>query len=144
MPGYRSADFSGEALWLQPGIAPDEDGLGQVLVEHVDEAMQPQVFAVMEQVGEGHPEVSHWYLPAMGVDPIRQGTGIGSSVLDQSLGQCDRTYGLAYLESTNPTNIPFYKRHGFEVIGEIQIDGSPVLSRMLRGVARFWGRGTTR
>jgi len=132
---YRSDDFSGAALWLPPGIAPDEEGLGQVLIEHVDEAMQPQVFAVMEQVGEGHPEASHWYLPAMGVDPIRQGEGVGSSVMAHSLGQCDRTCGLAYLESTNPANIPFYQRHGFEVVGEIRVDGSPVLTRMLRGAA---------
>jgi len=132
---YRSADFSGAALWLPPGVSPDEEGLGQVLVDHVDEAMQEQVFAVMEQVGAGHPEAPHWYLPAMGVDPIRQGLGLGSSVLDHSLGFCDQTCRLAYLESTNPANIPFYRRHGFEVVGEIQIDGSPLLTRMLRKAA---------
>lgn len=132
---YRSDDFGGVALWLPPGVAPDEEGLGQVLAEHVDEAMQPQVFAVMEQVGAGHPEAPHWYLPAMGVDPIRQGSGIGSSVMDHSLGHCDRTCGLAYLESTNPANIPFYLRHGFEVVAEIGVDGSPVLTRMLREAA---------
>lgn len=129
---YRSADFSGAALWLPPGVSPDEECLGQVLADHVDPAMQDQVFAVMEQVGEGHPEAPHWYLPAMGVDPIRQGAGIGSAVLDHSLACCDLTCRLAYLESTNPANIPFYQRHGFKVVGEIQIDGSPVLTRMLR------------
>jgi len=133
---YRSADFGGAALWLPPGVSPDEEGLGQVLMDHVDEALQEQVFAVMEQVGEGHPDAAHWYLPAMGVDPVRQGSGIGGSVMDYSLGLCDRTCGLAYLESTNPMNIPFYRRHGFEVIGEIRIDGSPVLTRMLRDAGR--------
>lgn len=132
---YRSADFSGVALWLPPGVSPDEEGLGQVLVDHVDEGRQEQVFAVMEQVGEGHPEAPHWYLPAMGVDPIHQGLGIGGSVLDQSLSRCVQTCGLSYLESTNPANLPFYQRHGFKVVGEIQIDGSPVLTRMLRKAA---------
>lgn len=132
---YRSADFCSAVLWLPPGVSPDEEGLGQVLANHVDAAMQEQVFAVMEQVGAGHPEAPHWYLPAMGVDPIRQGSGIGSEVLDHSLARCDQTCGLAYLESTNPANIPFYQRHGFEVVGEIQIDGSPVLTRMLRETA---------
>ena len=132
---YRSADFSGAALWLPPGVSPDEEGLGQVLEDHVDGAIQDQVFAVMEQVGEGHPEAPHWYLPAMGVDPIRQGLGTGSVILDHSLGLCGRTCRLAYLESTNPANIPFYRRHGFEIVGEIQVDGSPVLTRMLREAA---------
>ena len=63
---YRSADFSGTALWLPPGVSPDEEGLGQVLEDHVDGATKEQVFAVLEQVGEGHPEAPHWYLPAMG------------------------------------------------------------------------------
>lgn len=132
---YRSVDFIAAVLWLPPGVSPDEEGLGQVLVDHVDAAMQDQVFAVMEQVGAGHPAAPHWYLPAMGVDPIRQGSGIGSAVLDHSLARCDQTCRLAYLESTNPANIPFYQRHGFEVVGEIQIDGSPVLTRMLREAA---------
>jgi ribosomal protein S18 acetylase RimI-like enzyme len=132
---YRSVNFGGAALWLPPGVSPDEEGLGQVLVEHVNEDMQEQVFSVMEQVGGGHPEAPHWYLPAMGVDPIYQRSGVGSSVLDHSLRRCNQTCELAYLESTNPANIPFYQRHGFEVVGEIQIDGSPVLTRMLRTAA---------
>lgn len=132
---YRSADFTATVLWLPPGVSPDEEGLGQVLANHVEVAMQEQVFAVMEQVGAGHPAAAHWYLPAMGVDAIHQGSGIGSSVLDHSLARCDQTCRLAYLESTNPANIPFYQRHGFEVVGEIQIDGSPVLTRMLREAA---------
>lgn len=130
---YRTVDFSGAALWLPPGVSPDEAGLGQVLESHVDAAAQEQVFAVMEQVGAGHPEAAHWYLPAMGVDPRSQGQGHGAALLSRSLSACDETCRLAYLESTNPTNIPFYERQGFEVIGEIQVGGSPVLTRMLRG-----------
>ena len=132
---YMSEDSSAAALWLPPGVSPDEDGLGQVLEDQVDPAMQDQVFAVMEQVGAGHPEAAHWYLPAMGVDPRSQGQGTGSVVLGDSLGVCDQTCSLAYLESTNPANIPFYRRHGFEIVGEIQVDGSPLLTRMLRKAA---------
>jgi GNAT superfamily N-acetyltransferase len=129
---YQAQDAKGAALWLPPGVSPDEEGLGQVLIDHVDAERQEQVFAVMEQVGAGHPEDAHWYLPAMGVDPKEQGKGFGAALLGESLGACDAEGRLAYLESTNPRNVPFYLRHGFEVVGEIQIDGSPVLTRMLR------------
>ena len=132
---YRPADFCSAALWLPPGVSPDKERLGQVLVDHVDAAMQERVFAIMEQVRAGHSAATHWYLPAMGVHPIRQGSGIGSTVLDHSLVSCEQTCRLAYLESTNPANIPFNLRHGFEVVGEIQIDGSPVHKRMLREVS---------
>lgn len=129
---YRTGEADGAALWLPPGISPDEDGLGQVLQEHIDAERQEQVFAIMEQVGTGHPEDPHWYLPAMGVDPRVQGKGHGAALLAESLGACDLSCRLAYLESTNPANVPFYQRHGFDVVGEIRIDGSPVLTRMLR------------
>lgn len=129
---YRSADFSAACLWLPPGVSPDEEGLGEVMERWLDASVQDQVFAVMGQVGAGHPEEPHWYLPAMGVDPRNQSEGKGSALLGHSLKACDQTCRRAYLESTNPTNIPFYKRLGFEVIGKIQVDGSPVLTRMLQ------------
>jgi GNAT superfamily N-acetyltransferase len=132
---YEAEDARGAALWLPPGVSPDEDGLGQVLMDHVDPDRHEQVFAVMEKVGAGHPEDAHWYLPAMGVDPMEQGRGFGSALLGESLGACETLCRLAYLESTNPANVPFYLRHGFAVIGEIQVGASPVLTRMLR-VAR--------
>jgi len=65
---YQAQETKGAALWLPPGVSPDEEGLGRVLEEHVDAERHEQVFAVMEQVGAGHPEDAHWYLPAMGVD----------------------------------------------------------------------------
>lgn len=129
---YATHETKGAALWLPPGVSPDEEGLGQVLHDHVDAERHEQVFAVMEQVGAGHPEDAHWYLPAMGVDPREQGKGLGAALLGESLSACDASCRLAYLESTNPTNVAFYMRHGFEVIGEIRIGGSPVLTRMLR------------
>jgi len=49
-----------------------------------------------------------------------------------ALARCDQERGLAYLEASKPQNIPFYVRHGFEVIGEIQIGAAPPVTPMLR------------
>jgi hypothetical protein len=38
----------------------------------------------------------------------------------------------AYLESSNPDNIPLYERQGFTVLGVIQVAGSPPITPMLR------------
>lgn len=129
---YRSRDFRAAALWLPPGISPDEDALGGVMQEWVEAALREEVFGVLEQVGAGHPEETHWYLPAMGADPRCQGKGYGSALLDASLRPCDDARVAAYLESTNPANISFYRRFGFDVIGEIRAGGSPVITRMFR------------
>lgn len=129
---YRTQDRTGAALWLPPGVSPDEEGLGMVLQTNIGAKRLDTVFAVMEEVGAGHPDEPHWYLPAIGVDPMAQGKGFGSALLAESLNVCTQTCTPAYLESTNPANIPLYLRHGFEVVGEIQVGGSPVLTRMLR------------
>jgi ribosomal protein S18 acetylase RimI-like enzyme len=68
----------------------------------------------------------------MGVDPFHQGKGFGSALMQHALTPCDRDRKLAYLESTNPKNIPLYERHGFELLGTIQVGTSPPLFPMLR------------
>ena len=72
------------------------------------------------------------YLAILGVEPARQGTGIGAALMRHRLERCDRDGLLAYLESSNPRNVPFYRRHGFEVLDEIQTGTSPTIFPMLR------------
>lgn len=129
---WRSTDHHAAALWLPPGIDPDEEGLGRVMQDWVEPSLQGEVFGVLEQVGAGHPAEAHWYLPAMGVDPRLQGRGYGAALLESGLAACDAAHVAAYLESTNPANLPFYGRFGFVVIGEISAGTSPVVTRMLR------------
>ena len=100
--------------------------------EGVATELQGEVFAVLEQVGASHPPVAHWYLPAIGVEPILQGKGYGSALLARGIEVCDGAHVAAYLEATNPANIPLYKRFGFNVVGEIQAGSSPPITPMLR------------
>ncbi len=39
---------------------------------------------------------------------------------------------MAYLESTNPLNVPLYERHGFEVVGTIEVGDAPAVYPMVR------------
>ena len=132
---YRSEDFRAASCWLPPGVHPDEDALGEVMMRGVKSESQENVFAVLEQVGESHPSVPHYYLPAIGVEPMMQGRGYGSALMEKGVTVCDEQRTAAYLESTNPANIALYERFGFEVVGEIRVDDSPVLTRMFRPAA---------
>ena len=129
---YYVDGYAGAALWLPPNVHPDEDMLIALLQRTVSEQIQKDFFPVLEQMGRYHPSEPHWYLPLMGVDPSQQGKGFGSALLQHILIQFDRDNKLAYLESSNPRNIPFYKRHGFELLGSIQIGTSPSIAPMLR------------
>ena len=84
----------------------------------------------MEAAHAKHPE--HYYLAVLGTRPDRQGAGLGSALLAPVLERCDTEGVGAYLESSKESNIPFYRRHGFEVVGEVQFPSGPTIWPMWR------------
>ena len=60
----------------------------------------------------------HWYLSCLGVDPARQSQGLGGSLLQPILARAEAEGVPCYLETTQPRAVPFYRKHGFEVIVE--------------------------
>src|SRR5215475_12819638 len=129
---HSVAEFSGGALWLTTGVQPDEKALVALMERSIDPNRLKVVFTVLEKMGRYHPSEPHWYLPLIGVEPAKQGHGYGSALLGHALEHIDHEGRIAYLESTNPANIPLYKRNGFEVIGTIQVGDSPPLYPMIR------------
>ena len=62
----------------------------------------------------------HWYLMILGVEPEKQGRGIGSALMQPVLKQADRDGLTCYLETMTAKNAAFYERRGFEVVTEGQ------------------------
>jgi ribosomal protein S18 acetylase RimI-like enzyme len=60
----------------------------------------------------------HWYLSCLGVDPARQSQGVGGSLLQPILTRAAAEGVPCYLETTQPRAVPFYRKHGFEVLVE--------------------------
>jgi GNAT superfamily N-acetyltransferase len=129
---FHTDDFSAASLWLPPNVHPDQEALGEVAERAIPESEQEKVFGFLEQMDVYHPKEPHWYLPFIGVDPVKQGLGYGSSLLKHVLPNCDRDKLPAYLEATSPGSRRLYERHGFKAIGEIQSADSPPLWPMLR------------
>jgi ribosomal protein S18 acetylase RimI-like enzyme len=129
---YYVDGYVGAALWLPPEVAPDEDALNTLLQSTGSPSAQKDLAAVFEEMARYHPPEPHWYLPFIGIDPSQQGKGYGAALMKHGLVPCDRDHKLAYLESSNPKNIPLYERHGFELLGTIQVGASPPIFPMLR------------
>jgi ribosomal protein S18 acetylase RimI-like enzyme len=125
-------DHAGVALWLAPDAAPDEEALARLIDEVVAPHRRENMAAAVEEMVRYHPQEPHWYLPMIGVEPARQGKGLGAALLRAALLRVDAEGLSAYLESTNPRNVPLYERHGFEVIGEIRVGTCPPIVPMLR------------
>jgi ribosomal protein S18 acetylase RimI-like enzyme len=123
------------ALWLAPGIEPDEETVTGLMRESLDDQTLEDFGGVFEQMDELHPTDDHWYLPLIGVDPLAQGRGLGSTLMRHALKRCDADRLPAYLEATSPRNRNLYVRHGFNVVEVIQAGTSPPLWAMLRAPA---------
>jgi ribosomal protein S18 acetylase RimI-like enzyme len=124
--------FLAAALWLPPGVQPDEEALVALVENSVPASHRGAVLGLFEQMGGYHPHEPHWHLPLIGTDPTQQGKGHGSALLRHALAICDRQQMPAYLEATSERSVPLYQRHGFEVLGTVQVGTSPPIIAMLR------------
>ncbi|HEX3947296.1 MAG TPA: GNAT family N-acetyltransferase [Acidimicrobiales bacterium] len=133
---FTTEDRSGAALWAPPGKPPLP--MGRALANALP--VLPYVIGrnflrsirFLAHIEAIHPKEPHWYLATLGTDPPRQGQGIGSALLAPVLRRCDLDGVRAYLESSKADNVPFYRRHGFEVTGEVRLAGGPPVWTMWR------------
>ena len=135
---YLASNAGGAALWLPPETEPSEDALIGLFWNSTSDEVQKDLFPMFEQMSVFHPKEPHWYLPMIGVEPGRQGSGIGSALMQHALANCDADGLPAYLESFNPRNIALYERFGFELIGAIRSGDAPALYPMLRKPQHGW------
>jgi ribosomal protein S18 acetylase RimI-like enzyme len=90
-------------------------------------------YAVMRAIERRHPQEPHWYLAVLGTDPAHQGEGVGSALVRHVVDDQANISEPAYLETETEANVPFYERHGFEVIGQLDVPrGGPHLWLMWR------------
>ncbi len=129
---WTFGDSAATAIWLSPASRLD----GAAIVHHLESTVESEhlgdLLEVIDQMDAKHPAEPHWYLAWLGVDVALQGRGLGNELLARCLEVVDATHTAAYLDNTNPVNVPFYERHGFRMIGESQAGACPPLAGMLR------------
>jgi len=131
-------DASAVAIWFPPGNT--DITLGRML--RVGMGALPfragingfvRFMRALSAVEKFHKAVKgpHWYLMAVGTSPSRQGTGLGSSLLQLGTSKADAAGIPCYLETATESNVAFYSKRGFEVTGEANL-----LAFTLRGMVR--------
>ncbi len=76
-----------------------------------------------------HP---HMYLWFIGVDPELHGRGVGRALLADLHGRSAELAVPTYLETSSEPNVRFYRRQGYELLGEIALPGGPTMWRLER------------
>jgi GNAT superfamily N-acetyltransferase len=119
----------GNAIWLTPGnthvpplrmmragmyAAPFKLGWG-----NFGRFMKSLDF--MEKIHKEQAPEDHWYLMIIGVDPPRQGQGIGSALMQPAIAKADAAHLPCYLETQTEINVTLYRKHGFDVVVETEL-----------------------
>jgi ribosomal protein S18 acetylase RimI-like enzyme len=60
----------------------------------------------------------HWYLMNLGARTGRQGQGLGSQLVEMGTSRADQAGLPCCLETATEANIAFYRKRGFEIIGQ--------------------------
>jgi ribosomal protein S18 acetylase RimI-like enzyme len=121
---YVAADGSGAASWLPPGVelaSPITPGAIWRGVREYGLGSLPRALATLIQTQRRHPKQDYYYLFTIGALRAERGRGVGSALMREGLERCDADHMPAYLESSNVKNLPFYRKHGFEVIDELAL-----------------------
>jgi ribosomal protein S18 acetylase RimI-like enzyme len=133
---YAAGANSAAAIWAPP----DVDLFDEQAIATLFGLLSEQLGSRVEEVGTGlggiaehHPHnVPHFYLFVLGTARAVQGRGVGSRMLHEILDRCDRQGLGAYLESSNGRNVPFYERHGFQVLTEVKVSEEFIARPMWR------------
>ena len=130
-----SGEIEGAALWVPHGSPPmseaEGEALGAALAERAGDDAE-RLFALMALSEQHHPHEPHEYLWFLGVQPERQGRGVGGATMAPVLARADRAGHRVYLEATSIRSKALYERHGFVAGTPISVDDSPPLWPMWR------------
>jgi ribosomal protein S18 acetylase RimI-like enzyme len=124
---YTTPNMEGAVVWLSPGntdITPEKaekGGLGTI-PSLLGEDAAGRFFSVMDFLEPFHKQDAaepHWYTMVIGVDPAFCGLGYGKALMQHTMAKAQNNQTSIYLETAQPSNIPFYTILGFKVCREL-------------------------
>jgi ribosomal protein S18 acetylase RimI-like enzyme len=126
---YTTAGLEGMACWLPPG----QSGMAILGLLRASLGVLPpnlgweafhrirQVEPAIDRIHHACVPGPHWYLMLLGVEPACQGQGIGGRLIARMLATA-RAAGLpCYLETMTELDVAFYRKHGFKVVFETEM-----------------------
>ena len=93
--------------------------------------------SLLEERRRRHAPGLHFYLAALGVEPERQGEGIGTALVQPALAMADADGIAAYLETATGRNVLLYERLGFTVVEELTLPDTDVHGWLMLRTSRL-------
>lgn len=93
----------------------------------------PRAIRVQKTMASRHIREPHFYVRTVGVRRAMQGRGVGSMLMQQTLGRADAAGLPTYLEASSERSAALYERLGFVHIGVFELpEGGPPVWPMRR------------
>lgn len=108
------------AIWRMPGddlAFPTEPSITGLLTALIGRPRAEHIGLGLRSIGTLTPAEPFAYLHFLAVDVNHRRRGFGRMVVEPGLKAAGHSGLGAHLETTNPSNIPFYRSIGFEVSG---------------------------
>jgi ribosomal protein S18 acetylase RimI-like enzyme len=123
---FATGPDAGAAVWVYPEVRDRWTEL--------ERAARPDVYQHSDDHGVRYermwdwieaqePAEPAWYLDRVGVDPARQGEGIGRALIQFGLDRAAAAGLPAYLETATERNVGFYQSLGFRVVSAGDVPG---------------------
>ncbi len=126
----------GVALWNPPETgffsATEGEAIRTAFAEGGSAGCLRRLGALGEMIGQHHPAGSHFHLQFLGVTKDQRGQELGAQLVEPVLQRCDQDGLVAQLASSNPRNVSFYQRQGFEVVWQDAPEDGPLVQGMAR------------
>lgn len=131
---YTTEGADAVALWLPPGnTTPTNEGMSQAgigdAVQELGDAAMGRVMnlsSYLEIIHAREMPGPHWRLFFLGVEPERQGQGVGGALIQPMLMRIAEAGVPIYLDTLEARTVPFYERQGFRVVAEGDVPDSAV------------------
>ena len=116
------------ALWIPPGspeMKPaDEARMPGVIAAACEPEPAARVMEMLDAFERNHPhEPPHFYLSLLATHPDHAGKRLAVGLVADNLAEMDAADppAAAFLESSNPRNVPRYERLGFRPTREVEL-----------------------
>ena len=130
---WTNDERSAAAVWVPPHTPVTAADVRFYLRLYRDRPLKGLAWAL--RVEAHRPRFPHWLLLYLGVEPGRQGQGLGGALLAAGLARAGAEGWPAYLVASSTGSRRLYERHGFQVLREVRLWGG------LRAWPMLWRPG---
>jgi len=123
---WATPNMEGVAAWVSPANTNYPAPTPKVSKDALDriEHFGRESYAVCKR----HVPSAHWYLMVIGVDPIYQGKGYASRLLNPMLARAEQEHLPCYVNTEVEKNVAMYQHFGFRVVDDSILNGIGIRS----------------